>query len=245
MSNEVRIKEIFEKISNTISSEYNLTIFGEHRSLKGSKREKILRNFLRDLLPQQYSLGDGEIFDSNGLISKQVDIIIHNSHMPVFRYSKYLLLYPIESVFGVCEVKTKLDKQSLKEAIENIQSVKKMKLSKPSAFFGEFKERVYGAVFAYDASDANTIKDNLQDIYTELRVPQEEKIDLICVLNKFIVLGDPKKHGFNAEENFVILDTKKDSLMWFAPIMINGFNKPISQEFNFFKYIKELNIPVI
>jgi len=245
MSNEIKIKKIFEKISDTISSEYNLTVFGEHRSLKGSKREKIFRNFLRDLLPQQYSLGDGEIFDSNGIISKQVDIIIHNSYMPVFRYSKYLLLYPIESVFGVCEVKTKLDKKSLKEAIENIQSVKKMKLTKPNAFFGEFKERVYGAVFAYDSSNPNIIKKNLQEIYVELKIPQDEKVDLICVLNKFIVLGNPKKQGLESGEDFVVLNTKKDSLMWFVPIMISGFNKPISQEFNFFKYIKKLNIPVI
>ena len=57
------IKEIFEKISQTINSEYGLTTLGKHRHLKGTKREKILTNFLKDILPQQYSIGDGEIFD--------------------------------------------------------------------------------------------------------------------------------------------------------------------------------------
>ena len=241
------LKEIFGRISKTINSEYQLTQLGRHRGMKGTKREKILRNFLRDSLPQQYSLGDGEIFDSQGNVSNQVDIIICNSSMPVFKYSRYLLFYPIESVFGICEVKTKLDKEKLKEAILNIQSVKKMNLEKPSIFQGKFREKIYGAIFAYDSSDPTIIKGNIKELYNELKIPMNERVDLICVLNKFIAIGNPKEQGFDVQEKAdpLFLDTKEHSLIHFVPIMVNGFNKPLSQLFNFFKYIGNLSIPII
>ncbi len=243
----MRLKDIFDKISETISSEYKLTALGVHRGLKGTKREKILRNFLRDSLPEQYSLGDGEIFDSEGNVSNQIDIIIHSTHMPVFKYSQYALFYPIESIFGVCEVKTKLDKTTLEEAIKNIQSAKKMKLSKPSIFQGQFHERVYGAVFAFESIDVLKIKKILPQLYDKLKVPKEERINCICVLNKFVMVDNPQSHGWNTPNPTepIFIKSGTDSLIYFVPTMISGFNKPLSQDFSFFKYIGNLNLPII
>jgi hypothetical protein len=34
-------------------------------------------------------------------------------------------------------------------------------------------------------------------------------------------------------------------LMYFVPLMINGFNMPLIQAFDFFKYIKKLNLPIL
>jgi hypothetical protein len=241
------LQDIFSRISETISSEYNLTGIGKHRGIKGSKRETIIKNFLRDTLPQQYSIGDGEVFNSDGEVSRQVDIIIHNSQMPVFKYSRYLLLYPIESVFGVCEVKSFLDKDRLQEAVENIRTVKKWILPTPSGFYGTFKDRIHGALFAYDSSETNTVKQNLAEIYADLGVPLEEQIDLICVLDKFIAIGNHKKKGYKMStgDDPVFLNSGKDSLMYFVPLMINGFNMPLIQAFDFFKYIKKLNLPIL
>lgn len=240
----VDLRDIFAAISDSLVAKFTLTSEGENRLGKGEKREEILKEFLRENLPPTFQVESDEIFDTQGSVSKQMDVIIFNSTMPALR-SKALSLFPVDSVLAACEVKTDLDKTRLEEAVENIQSVKKMILARPAMHYGAFKDRVYGMVFAFDATQS-TIRQSLVEIYEKLKVPKDQQIDLICVLNKFIGIGYPKEQGLVmesegkdlADQPLVLMNTGRDSLLFLIPIMLGGLNKPISPFFNFWRYMR-------
>ena len=226
------LKDVFSNMSGLLKAQLLLTTSGENKLEKGMKREDIVKDFLEETLPHPYKVSSGEIFDKQGEVSKQCDVIIYNAGMPALKKLRY---FPIDSVFGMCEVKTTLDKERLREAVENVSSAKRMKLAVPGAYSGKFKERVYSAIFAFDAS-ASTIRNNLSELYTELAVPKEEQIDLICVLDKFIGIGYPEDQGLTfsqdgksltAGQQFIFAEMGSSSLLYFILLMLNGFNKPI------------------
>ncbi len=137
-----------------MEARYFLTQNGESRISKGEKREKIVGTFLRNYLPKNWGISTGEVFNQDGLVSRQVDIIIYDYSRPALRDAD-LKLFPVGSVLATCEVKTTLDKERLDEAVQNIQSVK-------SLVTGRKQEGVvpthppYGMVFAFDGSSDKT-----------------------------------------------------------------------------------------
>ena len=94
---------------------------------RGSVREEIVANFLRPFLPPCYGLDAGEVFATDGSQSAQIDIIISDAIFStiLFRGEKKCL-FPAESVYGSIEVKSNLNSEELKIAIDNVQSVKRL-----------------------------------------------------------------------------------------------------------------------
>lgn len=245
----LKVDEIFGKISERMKCEYGLTELGKHNVTKGTKREMILKGFLTQTLPSYLSVGCGEVFDSNGVVSKQQDIIIYDNRTFCYTPSNKEVpsYYPLDIVVGTCEVKTRLDKKSLTGAIENISSIKCLKIANEKNCRltprGSPRFRVYSTLFAFETDDVKTVKKNIQDIYKDLNTPKEEKIDLICVLDKWIALGEAKNQGFETDnkDDPLFLDTGKNSLLYALQIMLNGFpENPL--QFDSFDYLDKLNL---
>jgi hypothetical protein len=96
-----------------------------HEGLKGSENEQALTDIIRDFLPTKYGVESNVlVIDREGKNSRQCDIVIYdNSQFP--RY--FRKVYPIETIFAVIEVKTELSKQQSDLAIENANSLNKLK----------------------------------------------------------------------------------------------------------------------
>ena len=58
-----------------------------HNASKGTIRESILNRVIRPFLPSCYGLSGGEAFDSEGNVSKQLDLVVYDSvfSSPAFR----------------------------------------------------------------------------------------------------------------------------------------------------------------
>ncbi len=50
-----------------------------HPGELGTDREEVVRNFLRSYIPRRFEVSTGFIFDANGKLSEQLDIIIADS----------------------------------------------------------------------------------------------------------------------------------------------------------------------
>jgi hypothetical protein len=97
-----------------------------HPGEVGRVRENLLREFLASFCPRGFELGTGFVFDANGNISNQQDIVIfRNSYYPIFNVGG-LQHFPAESVVAVLEVKSSLGTRELKNALDGIGSVKKL-----------------------------------------------------------------------------------------------------------------------
>ena len=67
-----------ESMAKKMSIDYQeVTNHIEHMGLRGSSRENILREYIKQLLPQKFAVGNGIITDVNGTQSKQQDFFVY------------------------------------------------------------------------------------------------------------------------------------------------------------------------
>ena len=100
----------------------------KHSLEKGLSNEAILREILRTTLPRNYGIGKGKIVSPEDGMSRQCDIIIYDAlNCPcLFIDENMNQVLPIEGVYAVVEVKTKLTKSTMKIGFEEIRSVKEL-----------------------------------------------------------------------------------------------------------------------
>lgn len=166
-----------------------------HRGSVGTIREEMVSRFFRTYLPQNVRvLGSGEIIAANGSRSRQIDVIIADiSTPPLYAGGNTThAVVPTEGVYGAIEVKTKLTKETLTEACENIRSAKRLeKKAFGKDIFGRQTSRygktwthtpTIGMIFAFESASLENLGATLQEWCAN--VPHEERPDSIWVLNK-------------------------------------------------------------
>lgn len=93
----------------------------------GIYRERIIKDFLAPFLPTRLAIGSGFIITAKNNISTQCDIIIYDKeHTPIIENSDQRF-FPVECVVGVIEVKSKLTKSALKDALIKLASIKNLR----------------------------------------------------------------------------------------------------------------------
>lgn len=225
----------------------------EHNGVKGSLREEILTKCLKELLPQKYSVGSGIIVDADQTQSRQQDFFIYDAFdSPVFLKRSSYQVVPIESVYATVEIKSSLNKNELEKCVKNIQSVKKLKLTPAGTrhWTPPTENQVMGMVFAYTSDiSLETIIKNLNEFNREMKIPYEEQINMICVLNKGVILP-LEKNGLNnvrlmPNNNTVLCKTKgsmEDNLSLFYLILQYHLNLLVKAAPDLMEYAKKSNL---
>ena len=99
-------------------------------STVGAAMEQPVRKQLEQILPRGIAVGSGFVIDSGGNTSRQMDVVLYEKDIcPVFSVNDTpeTTYYPCEGVIAVGEIKSSLDRQSLKDAFKKIASVKRLK----------------------------------------------------------------------------------------------------------------------
>jgi hypothetical protein len=97
-----------------------------HSGNKGSGVEQEVRAFLREWFPRTYQIGHGEVIDTNGTISGQLDVVVTNEHHPSIHEEEGAAQFMIEGVACAAEVKTTLTSDELRKAIESCEKFKNL-----------------------------------------------------------------------------------------------------------------------
>jgi hypothetical protein len=98
----------------------------EHSSQKGNSLESYVKTLLRRHLPERVGVTEGVVVSSSGFHSSQVDIILYDqTEAPIFYNNGSTRIIPLEYVFGVMEVKARLDASSLNDAFEKQRQIKR------------------------------------------------------------------------------------------------------------------------
>lgn len=118
--------EIFKGIEQEMLGSIKQSNSIPHNLSKGQSIEEKFRNFLQNRLPKSISVGSGVIVDSNGRVSKQLDVVIYDSlKTPIFYQDKNTQIIPVECVYAVIEVKKKISSvKTLIKIIKNMESVR-------------------------------------------------------------------------------------------------------------------------
>jgi hypothetical protein len=156
-----------------------------HHGERGRANEHALARILQSLIPSRYAVGTGLIIDSSGMTSKQCDVVLfEQADQPRLFAQTTQLLYLLETVRAVIEVKTTMDKGDIRDAAAKKLSIDALSPVHP---YRDNCTHPLFMLFAYDA-DAypDTVAANL------LALPPEQRPDLVCVIEPGFVAGDPK-----------------------------------------------------
>lgn len=195
---EETIANIFDSISKKMMLEFEVSrnTFS-HNGLKGSANEVILIDFLRKYLPKKIEITSGQIIDTEGHISKQIDIILCDSFATPMLYEiNNIRVIPIETVYAVIEVKAIINSSDVETIINNMLSVKKL-IKK--AFYkknGIIKSTinmfdreweiwpVHYYIFGFTSENAFSVRDEINRFHSDLNLQPWERIDTGCILDK-------------------------------------------------------------
>jgi hypothetical protein len=162
-----------------------------HSGDRGENREQDLRDFLGKHLPNRYGVTKGEIITRAGEHSHAADIIIFDAiNCPVL-YSHHTAVLPVEGVYGVIGVKSKLSKSELQDSVKKIERFKKLaprdlSVIQTREYLATFHRppRPFGAVFAYEVAD-----NSLQSLFSNYTEECERIHDVNYFTNLVAVLG--------------------------------------------------------
>lgn len=173
----------------------------------GDAREHILRNFLLTggYLPKRFAVSERSVrvVSTTGHISNEIDIALYDpiDTITLMKRQDVYEVYPIESVYGVIQVKSLLTKKELRSGLKNLASFKKLDrplAQKPfSTIIGprtpQKSERGFSILFSY-CSDMSW-----QDIITELETfsksnPKKLWSNAVFILDRgFFLFGDKSR----------------------------------------------------
>lgn len=168
---------------------------------RGTVRENILREFLaEERLPAKYGIGSGEIVGRVRDVSNQSDIIIYDKLNGVtLLYDETTKVFPIDSVYGIIEVKSALSKTELIDCVEKIKVFKGMtpEGSVTQQIGGGFsvthaRSRPFGMIFAFSlaGNSLDSLLENLRE--WESVNPASVWPNYICILGSGVICHHEK-----------------------------------------------------
>ena len=188
------IIEHFKAVAESLSNQASDAGLLANATGVGTEREEVYKSFLERHVPKicDVFLG-GYVFDLQGNRSKQIDVIVAGGNAPRFQLSggnKYIA--PLEGTIAVVEVKSKLDKKTLREALDNFSSIPRVPdpetIVPPFLAFNEesWQDLPYKIVFAYDGIERDSLCEHLFNFIKENKnQPPSRLPNIIHVLGKY------------------------------------------------------------
>ena len=130
MNNSFDTDAFIRRIGVRLVQEFAEAKAGTTASTVGSAAEQPVREQLQQVLPRGVAVGEGFVIDSYGGTSRQQDVVLYERDLcPVFSVNRtpQTTYYPCEGVIAVCEIKSRLDGDSLKDAFAKISSAKALR----------------------------------------------------------------------------------------------------------------------
>ena len=102
--------------------------FYQHPTGIGDAREDVVRQYLQDILPPRFCVDRGKIFDCEGHLSREFDVIISEAHDVALAMSLAgRRIVPVEAVYGVLEVKSALRRDGYESFIKAVTELDEMR----------------------------------------------------------------------------------------------------------------------
>lgn len=224
-----------------------------HNGNRGSSAEATMRAFLRNYLPLSNRIGEGEIVDTKGNTTTQLDIIIANENQPYINEIGTPGLYIIEGIDCAGEIKTNLNSNDILTIIKSCKRFKELQINFTGgmSYFNKSDERRFVKrkpyfVFAFKSQmTIETIYKKLISYYQKNNIPIEFQIDGFFCLDRGTIInfGDGKGsfkwlyHNDNTSaKGFVITKNNEEGILlelmtWLSSVIhkIIYYHSPLSK----------------
>jgi len=197
-----RMVQYCSGIANEFEARLNRirTFVPDHNLASGTANEIMLRDFLTRFSTGHYRVGQGFICapTASDSVSKQCDILVydHHNYPLVHSEGEIALVFP-QAVKMVIEVKTRLNKGTLTDALENIRAAKQLN-----------DTTIKGVVFAFKSLRQETVIKHLQQ-YPE-RLPMKHAPIAILLFDRGVIIHRWSGTELDGDENLYQVRASKD-----------------------------------
>ena len=137
------LDERLHATAKTMRAKFQESVNIQQKEARGTEREAILAEFLRKYLSRNVEiLRQAEVITGDGGVSPVHDLAIVDKSAPVLQDLDTHNIIPVEYVYGVIEVKSKLTGPELRK---DCAKIRKLKL------LARGKAPVFGIIFGYDS----------------------------------------------------------------------------------------------
>ena len=206
------LEEELRNLQRALLDSYERSKSIKHPRDKGDQREEILRHFFTShgLLPESVKVPSvsTRMVSPSGHISPELDILFvnRNDSIVLKRFENTLEYYPVESVLGTIQVKSKLTKKELLSGLKHIQHFKNIRPIRPlkrqagGLTIESGLTRRFGILFAYERGLRwDQMVDHIRDHLAEC--PNKLWPNMIVVLDiGYFLIGDSDKKRYAVDQ---------------------------------------------
>ncbi|KAI9881953.1 MAG: 3-deoxy-7-phosphoheptulonate synthase [Watsoniomyces obsoletus] len=184
-------KELLQAASKLLMQEFEeLRASNPHAGERGTEAEERLKAFLTQRIPKRFGVESGFVIGSAGEMSSQTDVIIYDAmNSPLYRAGNRSYIIPRDNAAAAIEVKSKLNKEELRDAATKLAKLKSIKsnpissLDRPVTFSGLILSKPFTCVFAFDSyTSLDALAENLVEINRE--IDSRLWLDMVVVMSK-------------------------------------------------------------
>jgi len=209
------VSDILESLNREVLNQLDLAAAINHPGESGRSREQIIARYFGKIIPKEFDIGTGFVFDAHGNISRQIDLVIYRTgYHPVFEIGS-IKHFIVEAVVAVFENKANIDsRDKLQTALTNIESVKALDRTNGGTNYlvsggqqgqivnqDEFKHQIFGAIITERSLGQDFLKDTLlhyfHQIQTDRRLWPNMYVDVRGTCARFLK-GSSKPNGVTA-----------------------------------------------
>jgi len=228
--------DYFRKSANVLLAEYERSKGQEASANIGYNRELFCNQFLSRVLPPRLTVRRGEIWDSQGNRTGQLDVVILRDDTPSLTFGE-ADTFLAEGVFGVIAVKSNLTTKKLQEELTKLSRVKALTLSGGGAMItsGPVLNRPLRCIFAYEGATWKTL-------HKELAKPENTAVtDLICILSRGALISRGLLLNWKGDAPFLVCQGKAASLAWLYFHLVSYSTSFMGRALSIVQYFEPLN----
>jgi len=228
--------DYFRRSADVLLAEYERSKVQESSANLGYNRELFCNKFLSCVLPPRLTLRRGEVWDSQGNQTGQLEIVILRDDTPSLTFGE-ADAYLAEGIFAVVEVKSNLSRAKLQEALSTLKRVKSLGLTGVGATItsGPTLNRALRCVFAYEGATWETLLEEL------VKPDNSDVADLICILSRGALISKGLLLKWEGDEPFYICDGKAAALAWLYFHLVSYSTSFMGRSLNILQYFEPLN----
>jgi hypothetical protein len=219
LQGNVMLQAHLNAVENTLVSMSKIQNNTGHTLHKGTPREVFIKEFLENHLPEEYSIGTGEIIDCNsrpGQSRNQYDIVIYKRNYPKLNFGGGISGFLIESVLATIEVKSNLTKEEFEKAVIAARNSKILTTHTTRIVHnGTPPPKILNYIVAFDGpANMQTVYQWIAPTYEKNQIPithlpvfdkqrlstPADAIDGVFILNKGFLYYDNVSYGFGTSQ---------------------------------------------
>lgn len=187
-----------------------------HPTSQGDLGEDAWISFLKSFLPSRYAVSKGFVFDSQGKISDQIDVIIYDRH-----HSPLILETPngeryvtAESVYAVFEARPEVNEGNIRYALDKINSVRNLhRTSREMIASGKpvgprELTHIIGGLLAKDSISEESIREHLETY---------DGVDIVCAASEMT--------AFKRSSGEIEISDEREALPAFFYLLLDELHK--------------------